>query len=111
MPEVTANELLAKGSASTHRYEMVTVMFSDFVEFTHTAEQMSPERLVQQMDTFLRVFDEIVQRHGVEKIKTIGDAYMCAGGLPVAKAFRGPGKIGRPSGGRGCETGAWRISG
>ncbi len=88
LPEVTANELLAKGSASTHRYEMVTVMFSDFVEFTHTAEQMSPERLVQQMDTFFRVFDEIVQRHGVEKIKTIGDAYMCAGGLPVANTTK-----------------------
>jgi adenylate cyclase len=83
LPEETANELLREGVAKSHKYEMVTVMFTDFVDFTHNAEQLKAEDLVKQMDKFFRAFDEITLKYGVEKIKTIGDAYMCAGGLPI----------------------------
>jgi class 3 adenylate cyclase len=60
------------------------VLFCDFVSFTQIAEQLSPEQLVSRLDAYFRSFDEIASRNNVEKIKTIGDAYMAAGGLPVA---------------------------
>jgi class 3 adenylate cyclase len=59
-------------------------MFTDFKGFTMVAEKLSPEELVQEIHFCFSRFDEIALRHGLEKIKTIGDAYMCAGGLPVA---------------------------
>jgi class 3 adenylate cyclase len=58
------------------------VLFSDFKGFTSVAELLSPEELVQELDECFRCFDSIVDKYGLEKIKTIGDAYMCAGGLP-----------------------------
>ncbi|MCB0535866.1 MAG: adenylate/guanylate cyclase domain-containing protein, partial [Saprospiraceae bacterium] len=70
------------GRAKARRYESVTVLFTDFKAFTKVAEQMSPEELVAELDYCFRGFDEITTRHGIEKIKTIGDAYMCVGGLP-----------------------------
>ncbi len=84
LPEETARELIKDGRTRIRRYELVTVMFTDFVAFTTVAEQLPPEELVNKIDTFFRAFDEITLRHGVEKIKTIGDAYLCAGGIPVA---------------------------
>jgi class 3 adenylate cyclase len=83
LPEETALELMQTGKALSRKYEMVTVMFTDFVGFTQVAEKMQPEELVQQIDAYFRKFDDITHRFGVEKIKTIGDAYMCAGGLSV----------------------------
>jgi len=63
-------------------YDSVTVMFTDLKGFTRVAETMSPDELVRELDfTFLQ-FDEICERHGIEKLKTIGDAYMAAGGIP-----------------------------
>ncbi len=83
LPEQTATELLREGHAKSHKYEAVTVMFTDFVNFTTIAAELRAEDLVQHIDEYFRAFDEITLKHGVEKIKTIGDAYMCAGGLPV----------------------------
>ncbi|MDF1865153.1 MAG: adenylate/guanylate cyclase domain-containing protein [Saprospiraceae bacterium] len=82
LPEATANELKENGKAAAKKYESVTVLFTDFESFTKIAEKLSPEQLVAQLDECFRAFDEIISRHNIEKIKTIGDAYMCAGGLP-----------------------------
>ncbi|MBK8429231.1 MAG: adenylate/guanylate cyclase domain-containing protein [Lewinellaceae bacterium] len=59
-----------------------SVLFADFVGFSKIAEVLSPQQLVSELDTCFRAFDQIIALHGIEKIKTIGDAYMCAGGLP-----------------------------
>jgi class 3 adenylate cyclase len=83
LPAETAQELLSNGQASTRRYEQVTILFTDFVNFTSVAELVPAEELVAQIDRYFRAFDYITTKQGVEKIKTIGDAYMCAGGLPV----------------------------
>lgn len=83
LPEATAEELKTHGKAKAQRYESVTVLFTDFKSFTQIAEKLSPEDLVAELDECFREFDRITERHGVEKIKTIGDAYMCAGGLPL----------------------------
>ena len=82
LPEQTANELKAHGKAKARRYDSVTVLFSDFKSFTQISEQMPAEALVAELDECFRAFDEIIGRHGIEKIKTIGDAYFCAAGLP-----------------------------
>ena len=83
LPEETANELMAKGFAGSHKYDQVTVMFIDFVGFTLIAEGMKAEDLVGRIDHYFSAFDNIILKYGLEKIKTIGDSYMCAGGLPV----------------------------
>lgn len=82
LPAEVAQELKHEGVATARRYESVTVLFSDFVGFSAIAGQFDPKALVQMLDETFRAFDEIIGRHGLEKIKTIGDAYMCAGGLP-----------------------------
>jgi adenylate cyclase len=82
LPKDTADELKKKGKASTQKYEMVTVLFSDIQGFTKIAEQMNPEALIDQLDNFYFHFDSVVEKYNIEKIKTIGDAYMCAGGIP-----------------------------
>lgn len=81
LPADTAQELKQSGKAKAKRYEAVTVMFTDFAGFTRIAEQLEPEELVQAIDACFRKFDEIVERHQLEKIKTIGDSYLCVGGL------------------------------
>ncbi len=77
LPAETAEELKTKGKASARRYDNVTVMFTDFKGFSSIAEQMEPEQLVEEIDYCFRAFDAIIDRYGLEKIKTIGDAYMC----------------------------------
>jgi class 3 adenylate cyclase len=84
LPRQTARELKKNGTAKARRYDLVTVLFCDFVNFTKTAEKLSPEELVSCIDKYFRAFDEIINRYNVEKIKTIGDAYMAAGGVPIA---------------------------
>lgn len=84
LPYETAIELKEKGSATPRFYESVSVMFTDFVNFTGIAEKLPPEKLIAKLNSYFFAFDEIVEKHGLEKIKTIGDAYMCAGGIPVA---------------------------
>jgi adenylate cyclase len=82
LPEETAQELKKNGKVLAKKFESVTVMFADFKDFTNYAEKLSPEKLVETVDYYFSGFDEIIHNHGIEKIKTVGDAYMCAGGLP-----------------------------
>jgi guanylate cyclase len=82
LPRQIADELRTKGRAEARQYSEVTVMFTDFRNFTKIAEKLSPAELVAEIDAIFRSFDNIIAIHGLEKIKTIGDAYMCAGGLP-----------------------------
>jgi adenylate cyclase len=84
LPEETAEELKATGTAKTKRYDLVSVLFTDFKNFTQASEILSPEDLVAEINYCYSEFDRIVERFGIEKIKTIGDSYMCAGGLPVS---------------------------
>lgn len=82
LPEETAKELKEHGKVTSHRFDSVTVLFTDFVGFTKYSEGLSPEALVETVDFYFSKFDEIIEQYGLEKIKTIGDAYMCVGGLP-----------------------------
>ncbi len=84
LPEEVAEELKAKGSAAAKQFDEVTVMFTDFKDFTHISEKLTPSELVAEIHTCFKAFDVIVSNYGIEKIKTIGDSYMCAGGLPIA---------------------------
>ena len=84
LPAEVAEELKEKGFAEARHFDEVTVLFTDFKGFTTMAELLSAGELVAEIDFCFKKFDEIITRHGIEKIKTIGDAYMCAGGLPVA---------------------------
>jgi len=82
LPKWTADELMAKGKATKMKYNFVTVLFSDIQGFTRIAEEMNPEVLIDELDRFFFHFDSVVEKYNIEKIKTIGDAYMCAGGIP-----------------------------
>lgn len=83
LPEEVAEELKATGTAKAKLFDQITVMFIDIKNFTIISQHLSPELLVAEIDFLFRGFDDIIKRFEVEKIKTIGDAYMCAGGLPV----------------------------
>lgn len=82
LPFSIAEELKTLGHANTRRYDSVSVLFADFKNFTNIAEKLTPEELVSELDLCFKGFDKIMGKYGMEKIKTIGDAYMCAGGLP-----------------------------
>ena len=84
LPAKVAKELQLKGKATPRDYESVSVLFTDFKGFTKIAEGLTPNELVTELNTFFQAFDSIVEKHELEKIKTIGDAYMCAGGIPTA---------------------------
>ncbi len=84
LPEETADELMNSGKASSRRYDSATVLFADFVGFTSKSELLQPEELINRIDVYFTAFDHIAEKHNIEKIKTIGDAYMAVGGLPVA---------------------------
>jgi class 3 adenylate cyclase len=66
----------------TKKFDCVTVLFADIQGFTKIVETMNPEQLVDELDRYFIYFDELVEKYSVEKIKTIGDSYMCAGGVP-----------------------------
>lgn len=83
IPESTAEELKKSGKARARAYKTVSVLFTDFVGFTNISEKMNPTELVKKLDVYFTKFDEIIVKNNLEKIKTIGDAYMCAGGVPV----------------------------
>ncbi len=83
LPEEVAEELKAKGEADAKLIEHVTVLFTDFKGFTAMSEKLSPKELVRDIHECFSAFDHIIEKHGIEKIKTIGDAYMAAGGLPT----------------------------
>ncbi|MEI7802163.1 MAG: adenylate/guanylate cyclase domain-containing protein [Bacteroidota bacterium] len=82
LPEETAEELKATGRAKAKSFDLVTVMFTDFKNFTQASEILSPAELVAEINFCYSAFDRIISKYNIEKIKTIGDSYMCAGGLP-----------------------------
>jgi|694.fasta_scaffold18908_4 class 3 adenylate cyclase len=86
LPYETTKELKANGYSKAKDYDIVTVLFTDFVGFTVLSSGLSPQELVTEIDHYYRAFDDITHKYGIEKIKTIGDSYMCASGLPVEKA-------------------------
>jgi class 3 adenylate cyclase len=81
LPEEVAEELKETGHARANEFEQVTILFTDFKDFTEISSRMTPAELVAELNTCFYEFDAIVARHGLEKIKTIGDAYMAASGL------------------------------
>ncbi len=83
LPEETARELKKNGVAQPRYYENVSVLFADFENFTSLSEKMTPSELIKELNACFVAFDTITSRYGLEKIKTIGDAYMCAGGIPT----------------------------
>ena len=85
LPEIVAQELKQTGRTTPRSYEVATVMFTDFENFTLKSEKLSPEELVSIIDSCFKKFDEIISKHNIEKIKTIGDAYFCVSGLPDTK--------------------------
>lgn len=83
LPEEVANELQVFGSSPPRNFEFVSVMFTDFKGFTAIADKISPGELVKDLSECFIAFDNIIEKYNLEKIKTIGDAYMCAGGIPT----------------------------
>lgn len=83
LPHEVADELKANGKATPRLYPSVSVMFIDIVAFTKMTERSTPEKLVADLHRLFTEFDVISARHKLEKIKTLGDAYLCAGGIPV----------------------------
>ncbi len=83
LPKEIAEQLKNKGKVTAKKYRMVTIMFTDFKDFTRKSAALKPEEVIQELSIFFRKFDEITDEHFLEKIKTIGDAYMCVGGLPL----------------------------
>jgi len=83
LPEETARELINTGITTARQYADVTVLFCDIVGFTKVAELLTAQELVKEIDTYFRAFDDIIGEHGMEKIKTVGDAYVAVGGMPL----------------------------
>ncbi len=84
LPEESAKELKQNGEVQAKKFESATILFTDFIEFSRFAKNADPKHLVRSIDFYFKKFDKIMTRYGLEKIKTIGDSYMCAGGLPIA---------------------------
>jgi class 3 adenylate cyclase len=85
LPEQVAERLKDDGSAIAERFPDITVLFADIVDFTPLSEGLTPEEVVALLNDVFTAFDQLADRHGLEKIKTIGDAYMVAGGLPIPR--------------------------
>jgi class 3 adenylate cyclase len=83
LPQEVATELKVTGHATPKYYENVSIVFVDITEFSRMARNMSPNDIVQDLDYIFSAFDMIIEKNGMEKIKTIGDAYMAVAGLPV----------------------------
>ncbi len=114
--EETRKEIEEQGRKHTRKYNFATVLFTDIQGFTRIAEHLNPEQLVDELDRYFIYFDELVDRYGVEKIKTIGDAYMCAGGVPdtdsanpIEVTLVGLGMIDYVNSRRAADKGFWNI--
>jgi class 3 adenylate cyclase len=83
LPLEVADELKNRGKVAPVNYESVSVLFTDFKGFTQLSEQLTPKELVDELDYCFSYFDEIIEKHNLEKLKTIGDSYMAAGGIPT----------------------------
>ena len=84
LPAEVASELMAKGFADAKHFYDVTVLFTDFVNFTSVTESMTPQQLVSELHVCFKAFDGILGKYHIEKIKTVGDAYLAVAGLPIA---------------------------
>lgn len=83
LPEEVMHELKAHGKTQARNYSRATVLFADIKEFTKISERLSPDEVVEALDTYFERFDKVIEKYDIEKIKTIGDAYVCAGGIPT----------------------------
>lgn len=83
LPAEVAEELQKNGIATPRFYKLASVLFTDFKGFTKLSENLTPQEVISELDVFFMAFDDIVEKYGLEKIKTIGDSYMCAGGIPT----------------------------
>lgn len=83
LPKDVAEELKATGQVEPRFYELGTILFTDFVGFSSIAKTLPSDRLIKDLDECFQIFDELAGEYGIEKIKTIGDAYMCIGGVPT----------------------------
>ena len=83
LPTEVAVELQEKGKATPKYFDHVSVLFTDFKGFTKHADALSPQEIVNELNICFHAFDDIIDKHKLEKIKTIGDSYMCAGGIPL----------------------------
>lgn len=86
LPESIANRLKAENLEIADSHEAVTILFADLVNFTHISAEMPADKLVTFLNQIFSRFDALTEKYGLEKIKTIGDAYMVVGGLPQARA-------------------------
>jgi len=86
LPAGVVEEIKNTGKVEPRLFDGVSIMFTDFGNFTATAEQFSPQELVADLDYYFSFFDQVMERYNLEKLKTIGDGYMCAGGLPLPNA-------------------------
>jgi len=86
LPHEVAEELKEKGASKAQYYDEVSVLFTDFVNFTAIAEKLGVDELLEELNANFTAFDQIMEKHGLEKIKTIGDAYLAVSGLPVKNA-------------------------
>ncbi|MCK5787870.1 MAG: tetratricopeptide repeat protein [Chlamydiia bacterium] len=82
LPKRIANELKQNSKVPPRKYEKVSVLFTDFVGFTKISELLTEDELIAELDRYFNAFDAIIEKYNLEKIKTIGDSYMCAGGVP-----------------------------
>lgn len=83
LPGEIAQELKVTGKAKAKQFEVASILFTDFIEFTQTTETLTTEELIEELNYCFMGFDNILEKYGLEKIKTIGDSYMAAGGVPV----------------------------
>ncbi|HEY9675656.1 MAG TPA: adenylate/guanylate cyclase domain-containing protein [Waterburya sp.] len=83
LPNKIAEELKQSGKVKPVYYESASIIFTDFKDFTKFAEQLTPEELVDELDYCFSFFDMVIETHHLEKLKTIGDSYMCVGGIPT----------------------------
>lgn len=83
LPEEVMHELKAHGKTQARNYSKATVLFADIRDFTTISEQLSPDELIEGLDAYFECFDKVIEKYDIEKIKTIGDAYVCAGGVPT----------------------------
>lgn len=83
LPAEVMAELRAHGKTKARNYVKASVLFADIKDFTTISEQLSPDDLIEALDAYFERFDKVIEKYKIEKIKTIGDAYVCAGGLPT----------------------------
>jgi adenylate cyclase len=85
LPSEVAEELKMNGTAEAKNFDNVSILFTDFKEFTQKSSELSASELVEEINVCFKAFDQIIEKYGIEKIKTIGDAYMAAGGLHIPR--------------------------